>query len=130
MVYLLMEGGYFKNMKGQKILVVDDEEGIRDICKSALERAGYLVDVCQNAQEALDLLDKRGDYQLVLTDLNLPGVDGLELINEIEKKHPSCKTLLMTGTPPMNNENTSNCLKKPFGFTQLILKISERLSTL
>jgi DNA-binding response OmpR family regulator len=116
-------------MKNQRILVVDDEQVIRDMCKKALEWAGYLVDVCQNAHEALELVDKEEDYELVLTDLNLPGLNGLELIGEIKKKHPRCKTLLMTGTPPENNIDTRNCLHKPFGLTELVLRVKERLSS-
>ena len=117
-------------MKRYKILVVDDEQEIRDMCKRALERAGYRVDLSQNAQEALELLEKEKDYELVLTDLKLPGVDGLELIYAIREKYPRCKTLLMTGTLPGNNTttDTADCLRKPFGFMELILKVNERLS--
>jgi len=116
-------------MKKKRILVVDDEEGMRYMCKSALERAGYGVDVSENAQEALELLEKEKDYELVLTDLNLPGRNGLELISEIRKKHPRCKTLLMTGTLLGNNIDKKNCLHKPFLFTQLVSKIKECLSS-
>jgi len=116
-------------MKRHKILVVDDEEGIRDMCKRALEWAGYLVDVCQNAQEALELLDKEEDYELVLTDLNLPGLNGLELISEVKEKYPRCKTLLMTGTLPGHNIDTRDYLRKPFGLTELVLKIKQCLSS-
>lgn len=115
-------------MKRYKILVVDDEQEIRDMCKRALERAGYRVDVSQNAQEALELLDKEEDYELVLTDLNLPGLNGLELIREIKKKRPRCKTLLMTGTLPENNIDNRNCLRKPFGLMELVSKIKKVLS--
>lgn len=117
-------------MNRQTILVVDDEVEIRDMCKRALEWAGYWVNVSQNAQEALELLDKEA-YELVLTDLNLPGLNGLELISEVKKKHPHCKTLLMTGTPWGNNKrtDTSACLRKPFGFMELILKIEKLLSS-
>lgn len=119
-------------MKRHKILVVDDEQEIRDMCKRALERTGYRVDVSQNAQEALELLDKGEDYDLVLTDLGMPGLNGLELIREIKKKHPCCKTLLMTGTLPRSNTtiDTNDCLLKPFRFIELVLKVNERLSSL
>lgn len=119
-------------MKRHKILVVDDEEGMRYMCKSALERAGYRVSVSQNVQEALELLDKNEDYELVLTDLELSGHNGLELIREIKKKHPRCKTLLMTGTLPRSNTtiDTNDCLLKPFRFIELVLKVNERLSSL
>ena len=116
-------------MKRHKILIVDDEQGIRDMSKSALERAGYLVVVSQNAQEALQLLDKEEDYELVVTDFSMPGLNGLELISEIKKKHPRCKTLLMTGTLPANNIKTKDYLHKPFAFTELVSKIEQRLSS-
>jgi DNA-binding response OmpR family regulator len=115
-------------MKRHKILVVDDEEGIRDMCKRALEWAGYRVDVSQNAEEALELLDK-SDYEFVLADLNLPGLNGLELISEVKEKYPRCKTLLMTGTLPGHNIDTRDYLRKPFGLTELVLKIKEGLSS-
>jgi DNA-binding response OmpR family regulator len=87
------------------------------------------VDVSQNAQEALELLDRERDYELVLTDFNLPGLNGLELICQIRKRYLHCKTLLMTGTLSGNDINTENCLLKPFGFAELILRIKECLSS-
>jgi len=116
-------------MKKHKILVVDDEERIREICRIALEYAGYRVCVSENVQGALELLDKGQDYDLVLTDLNLPGLNGLELIREIEKRYPHCKTLLMTGSLPVNHIYTKDCLPKPFGFVELVSKIKKILSS-
>jgi len=115
-------------MKGPKILVVDDQEEIRDMSKSALQRAGYRVGVSENAREALELLDKEKDYELVLTDLNLPGLNGLELIREIKKRHPNCKTLLMTGSFLVNYMDRKDCLHKPFTFIELVSKIKKCLS--
>jgi len=115
-------------MNRHKILVVDDEEKVREICRMALEYAGYQVGVSQNAQIALEFLEKEDDYALVLTDLNLPGLNGLELIREIEKRHPHCKTLLMTGSPSVNRTYTKDYLHKPFGFVELVSKIKKVLS--
>jgi len=114
-------------MKRHKILVVDDEQAIRDMCKKALEWDGYRVDVSQNAHEALELLDKEEDCDLVLTDLNLPGCNGLELIREIKKRYPHCKTLLMTGSLPLKHIYTKDCLHKPFDFVELVSKIKKVL---
>jgi two-component system response regulator HydG len=116
-------------MNRHKILVVDDEEKIREICRIALEYAGYRVGVAQNVQEALEFLEKEDDYALVLTDLNLPGLNGLELIKEIEKRHPHCKTLLMTGSLTVTHTYTKDCLHKPFGFVELVSKIKKVLSS-
>jgi len=116
-------------MKSHKILVVDDEREIREMSKSVLERAGYRVAVSQNAQQALQLLDKEKDYELVLTDLNLPGLNGLELIREIKKRHPNCKTLLMTGSFLVNYMDRKDCLHKPFNFIELVSKIEKCLSS-
>jgi len=116
-------------MKRRKILIVDDEKEIREVSQNLLERAGYQVDVCENGEEALQLLDKGADYQLVLTDFDMPGINGLELIREIEKKYPRCKTLLMSGTPFGNNIDTIHYLLKPFNFAELISMIEEQLSS-
>ena len=116
-------------MKSHKILVVDDQEEIRDMSKTVLERAGYRVGVSRNAQEALDILDKEEDYELVITDLNLPGLNGLELIKEIKKRYPHCKTLLMTGSFLVNYMDRKDCLHKPFSFIELVSKIKKCLSS-
>jgi two-component system chemotaxis response regulator CheY len=68
----------------RKILIVDDSKTVRDVLKDTLLKAGY--DVCDAAggQDALDLVGDK-DYDLLMTDLNMPEMDGFEFISEVRK---------------------------------------------
>jgi two-component system chemotaxis response regulator CheY len=68
----------------RKILIVDDSKTVRDVLKDTLLKAGY--DVCDAAggQDALDLVCDK-DYDLLMTDLNMPEMDGFEFISEVRK---------------------------------------------
>ncbi|HEX7253184.1 MAG TPA: response regulator transcription factor [Thermoanaerobaculia bacterium] len=68
-----------------RILVVDDEPGIRKVVRDALERDGHEVETAADGKEALELREER-DFDLVITDLAMPGVSGIELVREIRQK--------------------------------------------
>jgi len=68
-----------------RILVVDDDLSMREFMKILLERAGYGVDVAVSGEEALAKIEQ-GWPDLVLTDLNMPGINGLELLNEVKAR--------------------------------------------
>lgn len=71
-----------------RVLVVDDERDIRDFLFKALTRiAGFQVDLAENGEEALKKIEKE-KYDLVMTDLKMPSVDGLQLITEISRSKP------------------------------------------
>jgi signal transduction histidine kinase len=67
-----------------RILVVDDEEGIREGMRRVLERSGYQVDLAENGEEAITLL-KANSYDLALVDLKMPGIDGFEVTRYINE---------------------------------------------
>jgi len=79
-----------------RILVVDDEENVRITTAAILEQEGYLVDTASDGHEALDKV-RRGDLDLVLTDLRMEGLDGTALLQELCSKHPSVVTVVLTG---------------------------------
>lgn len=81
-------------MKRARILVVDDEWLFGWALGKNLERNGYRVLRVMNGRDALDALEL--DIQLVLLDVELPDANGMDLIAEIKKQHPSCQVLLMT----------------------------------
>lgn len=82
---------------GNRVLVVDDEKEIREVLFKALTRiAGFHVEVAENADEALQKIQKER-FDLVLTDLKMPGKDGLQLLSEISKTDPDILTVMMTG---------------------------------
>ena len=68
----------------RNILIVDDSKAVREVLKSTLVEAGYNVCDADDGQEALDLVSDR-DYDLLLTDLNMPEMGGLDFISEVRK---------------------------------------------
>ena len=79
-----------------KILVVDDEPDIREILKVMLEGDGHAVTVAGDGHAATRLLDTER-VDLILTDIFMPGKDGLETIMEIRRDHPAVKIIAMSG---------------------------------
>src|SRR3954466_9198085 len=79
-----------------KILVVDDERNVLVTVVAILEQEGYDVDAAPDGQTAIDLIRSR-PYDLVMTDLKMPGVDGLAVLEEVRKTSPATVTLMMTG---------------------------------
>lgn len=80
----------------KKILIVDDEEAIRDLLKTAFTRAGYAVHCTQSAEEAREVL-KQEDIQVMFFDLQLPGMSGEELCWRIRKDDPLAIIFAITG---------------------------------
>ncbi len=84
-------------MAEEKILVVDDEEQIRQMLEMAFTRAGYAARTAESAEEALEILKKSPTYMILFLDLNLPGMDGLDLCRRIRKDWPMAIPYAMTG---------------------------------
>jgi CheY-like chemotaxis protein len=83
-------------MTDKKILVVDDEEVIINLLTRAFERAGYTVRSAQSAEDALELLQHE-EINIMFFDLNLPGMDGIELCKEVKKNIPMSLIYAVTG---------------------------------
>ena len=83
-------------MVAERILVVDDEEMNRDLLQRILDRAGYQVTTAVDGQEALTLL-RQETFHVVLTDLIMPGMTGIEVIQELKTLAPSTMGIIQTG---------------------------------
>jgi CheY-like chemotaxis protein len=83
-------------MNNRRVLVVDDEDLIRDMMTRAFTRAGYEIQVAESAEEALNLI-KTYKYLVYFLDLNLPGMSGIELCRHIRKDNPLTITYAVTG---------------------------------
>jgi len=83
-------------MAGEKILVVDDEGMIRDLCYHILSSEGYQVTTVPNGNAALDELD-RVPTDLLVTDIQMPGIDGLELFERVKERNHDLVTIFITG---------------------------------
>jgi DNA-binding NtrC family response regulator len=79
-----------------RILIVDDEDSIRDYLSMMLEREGYEVSACENGKKALRLNSKKA-YDVVITDLQLPGMSGIEILTALRDADPSLPVIIITG---------------------------------
>jgi DNA-binding NtrC family response regulator len=107
-----------------RILVIDDEETLRDSCASVLRVEGYQVSVCGRGEEALQLV-KRGGYDVVMIDLCMTQVPGQELLRACLQTKPDTLVIMMTGNPTLNSaidmlrEGAWDYLPKPFSAAHL-----------
>ncbi len=104
------------------ILVVDDEPGVRRLCATALKRAGYSTCEAANGQEALGALDREeAPIGLVITDIRMPVMGGIELVQELRTRRPAIKIICISGfggdLPP---HLEVNFLPKPFSRDDLL----------
>ena len=101
-----------------RILVVDDEEEIRKTLSNHFQFEGYDVDTAANGIEALDILSKKR-MEVVITDIMMPKMDGIELLREIRNHYPMIHTIIMTGYVTMQNlltawrQGADTCIFKP-----------------
>jgi signal transduction histidine kinase len=84
-----------------KLLLVDDEEGIRKVLSISLADSGYQVWAAQSGEEALRLF-REIRPQIVLTDIKMPGMDGIELLQRIKKEDPDTEVIMITGHGEMD----------------------------
>src|SRR4051794_15721559 len=82
-------------MSEGRILVVEDNDSLRGVTQAQLQRCGYESAVAANSAEALALLEKQ-PFDLVLTDLNLPGMSGLDLLSRIRAEYPDITVVIIT----------------------------------
>ena len=86
---------------GKKILLVDDEEGIRKVLGISLSDMGYDVVTAENGEEALSLF-KKISPSIVLTDIKMPGMDGVTLLRAIKEESPDTEVIMITGHGDMD----------------------------
>lgn len=78
-----------------RILLAEDDDSLRGFLARALERAGYEVTACADGEEAAAVLDEAWD--LLLTDIVMPGMDGIEVARLAAARHPSLRIMFITG---------------------------------
>lgn len=79
-----------------RILIVDDEPGITNVLKITLQDAGYTVSTADDGVKAVELIDSQ-PFDIVLTDIRMPGMDGISLLKHIKKQHPSIEVIMISG---------------------------------
>ncbi len=106
------------------ILIVEDQEKIRTMCTSVLENAGFRVQSAEDGEQALEMVQGQR-FDLVITDIRMPGISGDLLIDRIKKIQPDMAFVIMTGFPTMElaidavHKGVGEFLTKPFRINDL-----------
>ncbi|MEZ4273361.1 MAG: response regulator, partial [Myxococcota bacterium] len=114
------------------ILLVDDEPSIRLTVADALLSAGHEVEVASNGQEAMTIMERR-TFDLVVTDIRMPKLDGLSLFRQVRQMSPDTDVILMTAYGEVSDavaalkEGAFDYLTKPFDTDELLMRL-ERLT--
>ncbi len=123
--------------KGKRILIVEDEESIRRILVKSLEKYGYVIDEMENGIKAMEKIRKNPSfkYDLLITDVIMPGMGGKELYDNVIKIFPDIKVIFMSGYEDGNletlnfNSDSLKFIRKPYRLENMISSIVDMLHT-
>ena len=113
-----------------KVLVVDDEKDFVEMFSLRLKEVGIPVMAAYSGQECMDVLTK-SDIDVVILDIKMPGMDGIETLREIKKRHPLVEVILLTGHGAVDTavegmkSGAFDYLNKPADFDDLVHKLQE-----
>ena len=117
----------------ERILVVDDDNGVREALSEFLLSLGYVVVAVENGEQALEKYEK-GSFDVVMADLIMPNMDGMELLRRLrEIKNEEVVFLMITGHPSIGtaveaiNRGADDYITKPFHLEDVKLRISKAL---
>ena len=112
------------------VLVVDDDADVREVALSCLESLGYRVIAAENGPAALELLARGSQVDLLLADMAMPGMNGVELIKEVRERHHGLRAMLVTGyadTGAFSPSEGDFVLQKPYRLERLAEAVSAAL---
>jgi CheY-like chemotaxis protein len=122
-------------MTQTRVLLVDDDEVVRMTLSGLLEHSGFAVTVAANVPEALRLISGPGAFDVLLSDLHMPGAgDGLTVISAMRHMHPKAVTFLLSAYPEMTAavgailQQADEILVKPMEISALVRAIRERMA--
>ena len=111
-----------------RLLVVEDEKKLCDMIAKSLHQAGYEVDTCNDGEEALDMIYAEM-YDLIVLDLNLPGVDGMDILRELRKENEETKVLILSARSQIADKvdgldaGANDYMEKPFHLQELEARV-------
>lgn len=111
-----------------RVLVVDDDRPVLSFLKRGLEAEHYAVDVAENGTEAAAMAEQ-ADYDLVILDLNLPGLDGLDVLKQVRSRKKVLPILILTSRRQVEERvkgldlGADDYLPKPFAFSELAARV-------
>jgi two-component system, cell cycle sensor histidine kinase and response regulator CckA len=115
------------------VLLVDDDQRVRETVRMMLERAGHRVVEAESAQDAINQFSTLESVDLLVSDLQMPGLSGLELFDRLVARLPSLRVLFISGAASPADLRTiarkgAALLEKPFSAQMLATKVHEVLS--
>ena len=123
----------YNNTKKNRILVIDDEEHITSLLKETLQLSGYLCDTASTGKDGLRKLRVGNGYDLLITDIRLPDISGLEILEISGKKYPFLPVIVITGYATIENTKTAlrmgavDYVPKPFTTSNLLSAVSKAI---
>ena len=117
-----------------RILIIEDEESLAEIVANRLKKEKYSVDISTDGEDGLynALMDT---YDLILLDIMLPGIDGIEILKEIKKNNISAKVIMLTAKSELDdkllgfNEGANDYIAKPFHIDEVVARVNAQLRT-
>lgn len=119
----------------RRILVVDDDAPVRDLLVRVLKDAGHLVVGADSGQEALKLAEQQAQLDLLVTDLVMRGMNGIELVQKIREQRPDLPVLITSSYTPeqLGHGGTAlervEFLEKPFAPAEIVERVASLLSS-
>ena len=118
----------------QTILLVEDEESVRQITRHVLESVGYLVLEASSPEQAIDIFRRfEGAINLLLTDVVMPNMSGAQLATRLKEMRPGLATMFMSGYARSTDvcrhfESSDWWIQKPFSTATLLARVAEAIS--
>jgi len=115
-----------------RILVIDDDEGIRKVVAEALRSEGYSVDTASNGKQAVEK-SRTNFYNLALIDIRLPDMEGTKLLTSMKQTTPEMIKIILTGYPALQNaidavnKGAHGYLVKPINMDELLRTVEEHM---
>ena len=116
-----------------RILLAEDDESLRGFLARALERAGYEVRSCADGDQAIEALED-GPFDLLLTDIVMPGVDGIEVAREAAARTPDTRIMFITGfaavalSPGSRAPQGAKVLSKPIHLREIVSEVERMIA--
>jgi DNA-binding NtrC family response regulator len=118
-----------EGLKGD-VLLVDDEEQFLNVLAKRLEKRGFTVETAESGEKAIDKVKSR-DFDTVILDLFMPGMDGMETLKRIREENPNLSIIILSGQATIEKSvevmkmGASDLLEKPVDLNKLLEKIAE-----
>jgi DNA-binding response OmpR family regulator len=114
---------------GRRILIVEDDQSLAEFLRGELEAQNFSVELLHDGEEACQALQQNRRYDLLILDLNLPSMDGINIIGRIRPLYPRMPMLVLTGRSRVEDKvhafqtGADDCLTKPFSLAELFARV-------